>query len=851
MENSETSRAFLRPRPVRVAYLVESSEHSDLMLDAIFAECNSRWGGRYSLIIPCQTGAILSAYSQWLETYDPDIIYTYVDLNEAAIQGIHEKYGPAYLIKHETHEKDKKSERYWWPSLPFECLTSLVVAPQYARAFPQSAPQPMLVIDYLPGYARERFIDNNFGSAYQSFRRWPIPEHLADSVRPLTLASEKLLKDPHGGHRNFKGETVTDTITLLQAMAKNRNTYGVAQLAADSAPHLEIRERFRESFTLVVGDSFADRILFWNDRSLTPAYLGRGFTTLIVSKTQLENADFFEALVAFIKARNSVQRSNGTPWVTLQSMSLTTDELIKLRDQFNGSDKWNGYHVGDPITLENAAPSTKILKNAFGLVTSHMFDRALNWKEFPANGKKVRPPISLPGPLQGIQSPSQATSGVWAADIDIERQNNLTRFSNVRHKWHLPRRLRMHGAFLKPYENSNKQYCYPRTSREGYLILFTGFKEEPPAINLPDDETAFRYSLVNGHDWPPFSRQDREHAPSGSYGWSHPSDKGRYLIGTLRIFGGLQEAGNVLLHKYWKNIFDDLGGAIGAARNDVIKRTLKKRLREGTIGGEDEWDRLTNLVAHEAHNARMPLRTVSFEDLVERYKPLMEEERKAVEKENPPIATEWMLDIPQSLPDSVQWLCSLNVLYQGYEWRCPKCFHSNWNQINNLEVKIPCEICATPQVIPVNKPWDFRLNGFLREALKEHGLLALIWCLIKLEDRCRDTFYFLGPHDLFEIRPRNENANRDNEADLICVVDGDVHLCEVKSSARDIEIASLIKVATRIRPDVVTLAVMENASSKLTLKFNELKSALVGMDIRAELLTLEDDDFDGRVWLPS
>ena len=64
-------------------------------------------------------------------------------------------------------------------------------------------------------------------------------------------------------------------------------------------------------------------------------------------------------------------------------------------------------------------------------------------------------------------------------------------------------------------------------------------------------------------------------------------------------------------------------------------------------------------------------------------------------------------------------------------------------------------------------------------------------------------------------------------------------------------IKTLTNIAKRIRPDVVTLAVMEMDSPRLTAKFNNLKKALTGTDITAELMTLSDDAFDDRVYLPS
>ena len=484
------------------------------MLDAVFAECHTRWGGRYSLVVPCE-----------------------------------------------------------------------------------------------PGQPSDRFVDDNFGTPYGCFSSWPLPDHLADALRTITLISDELLHGP-------EGETVPDTISLLRNMAKRENSFGLAQLAADSAPRIEVRDQAHERFSLIIGDSFADRILYWNDRSLMPAYLGRDFATLIIPQSCLEDEVFFAALAAFLNARNGIRTLQGPPSVELKSASVSAEDLGGLCIRFNQSAGWTNYHVADPATLDSILPSAKALEQASGLVTWRMFDHSTQWREFAAGGTDVRPPAVLPDHLQGLQSPSSATQGVWALDLDIERQNNLTQYINVRHRWRLPRRLRMHGAFCKPYEDSTGgRWRYPRSSREGYLTIFSGFDEEPPTISLPDDETAFRYGLQRGQDWPPASRKDHSNAPSGPYSWSRPSDKGRYLIGALRRFGGLQEAGSVLLNRYWKKVFEELGGAIGAARHDNIKETLKKRLRMRTISSEDDWDRLAKLVAHEAHQVRMPLRVLSFAKL--------------------------------------------------------------------------------------------------------------------------------------------------------------------------------------------------------------------------------------------
>ena len=65
-------------RPVRVAYLVDLFDCPDALLDAIFAESYSRWGGRRTIIVPTTADGIDERYSEWLLFIDPDVIYSFV-----------------------------------------------------------------------------------------------------------------------------------------------------------------------------------------------------------------------------------------------------------------------------------------------------------------------------------------------------------------------------------------------------------------------------------------------------------------------------------------------------------------------------------------------------------------------------------------------------------------------------------------------------------------------------------------------------------------------------------------------------------------------------------------------------
>lgn len=847
--DASTIRCYVRPRPIRVAYLVDEGEYSDRILDAVFAECFSRWGGRYSLVVPSEGGRPRPAYMPWLEVYDPDVVYVYGDIDEVVVTNLHDRLGPAYLSRHDAYDDEPRNDSDFRPRLPLNCLTSLSLVPQYARAHPPSTPRPRFVVDYAPGYARDRFVDDNFGTSWGSFLSWPLPGDLADGLQAITLVAGE--PDPRSGIR-VKGETVHDVASLLRAMAANRRSLGVAQMAADSTPRIEVGRGVSESLSLVIGDHFADRILYWNIRSLMPTYLD-GFTTLIVSPSRLEDDEFLAALVDFVEARNDVHPTNSSRSVELLSVSLGTEDLKGIRERFSSHGRGSMYRVRRQLTLDGAVPSNEILDRSSSLTTGRPLGSAVRWSEFSVAGSEVRLPGVFPHHLEGTHPRSRAAQGLWALDLDMERRNNLARAVNVRYRWRFPRRLRMHGAFLKRNQGFLTQSGhsgYLRSCREGFLTAFSGFGDVSPAISMPDDETAFQYGLERGRDWPPASRKDRQKLISGPYGRTRPSDKGRYLLGALELFGGMQEAGSVLLHPYWKTVFARLGGAVAAERHDDIKRTLKKRFRSRTISSDDEWDRLGKLVSQEAQRVRIPSQTLSFDDLSREFEPFLEKEREQLREHRVEAPDEWLVHSKRSLPESVMWLCSRSVLYQGYELRCPRCLHPNWKAIGELQPEVTCEVCGTGQIVPVDRPWDFRLNGFLREGLKEHGLLALVWCLIRLERRARETFWFLGPRDLFIHYPDRGGTGPDSEVDLVCIVDGKVLLCEVKNSDREIKIGPLVEVAKRMRPDRVVLAVFDLETSRLKSKADKLAHALRDTGVSSELLAREDGDLDSLSILP-
>jgi hypothetical protein len=162
-----------------------------------------------------------------------------------------------------------------------------------------------------------------------------------------------------------------------------------------------------------------------------------------------------------------------------------------------------------------------------------------------------------------------------------------------------------------------------------------------------------------------------------------------------------------------------------------------------------------------------------------------------------------------------------------------------------------CEICGASQPAPVASPWYFKLNSFVLDGLRAHGLLAYLWCLSRLSDQAEGSFFFLDPHELFFTSQSYNEHRPDAEVDLIVVVDGVVRLCEVKTSNQNVELDKFARLAQQIRPDIATLAIMEPRSNATDRRAEDLRELLNGTDIAVEILTFEDDDIHDRPNLPT
>ena len=99
--------ATATPRPIRISFLVPKVPTHEL-LDYVFSNCMSRWGGRRTPIIPCDGKLIGKEYLDLLNFWDADIIYSYVQLDPELRKQIAHCFAPSEIYEHEKDEADPR-----------------------------------------------------------------------------------------------------------------------------------------------------------------------------------------------------------------------------------------------------------------------------------------------------------------------------------------------------------------------------------------------------------------------------------------------------------------------------------------------------------------------------------------------------------------------------------------------------------------------------------------------------------------------------------------------------------------------------------------------------------------------
>lgn len=850
---SKNLQGYVRPRPIRIAFLLSDGKHADLSLDGIFADSYKRWGGRFSLIVPIRDGTISDAYWDWLEAYDPDIVYSYTSLSREFILALHERIYPAEIMVHRQREKLRLDVHGFKPDYRFSPLDSLATIFHHSRFVRRQVGETAGIIDCWSTENPTRFLTDNFGTYHNSYGGGGWPNDARSAATLKTIINPEKYKDrqfgiPHDLDR-FDSE-----LAAFEEFAHNRVS-SLSMASIRFAPKLNIHsDRWSSAFNLVIGNSFKDRIMFWNARAFIPDWLDNDLNCLRVEYKQLEDEAFLTILGEFLKRHNHVNAgSGGTSQLMLRSASLSKEEMADIKAKINSTKPWCIVRTEIVCSLDELVPEKSEFKHAReGHRFGTGFNLGPNTKRFTWQAPALKPPSVPPHILEDAPPRQIFIQGYWAMDCELKSGETSIRLGD-RNRWHLPRRWRMARIpkFERTHDSFNQTFPSPRSNRLGQLTFCTSVDTVIDSITLPNASEAIYGALTADEFYTQDNLKEGRAWPKPKVMYVEPSNEARYFDGVLDLLGGLGPAANYLLHPFLRKLFEDLGGAQEVAWEKVQPtfNALSKRARHDErfdLNNEADCKALAHLVVKAARGLKSPIEMVSFSSLQKKWDEyrIAYWDRTGRSVPDSDDNYNWEGRERDSLKNCLIALRQKNVLFQGQHFVCEKCHHRNWVDLNEIKAEQYCSICQTSRAAPVTGDWFFRPNEFLIQCLRDRSVLSLVWVLYVLSSRCHSSFYYTGPTKFFYTHKSFEANQPDSEADLLVVADGQTILCEVKSSwsvLRDKDIMQLVSQAKRIRPDLVILAVMAK-NKKLNAVMIDAQKTLAKDGIEFDILTWHQDD---------
>lgn len=778
-------------RPIKVAYVVPYDETpvNHMILDAVFHESYTRWAGAYTLIIPADsTNFLHPEYKSWLEFFDPDFVYTYLDLDPSLVEKIDRSCSPIAFLRHKMRGQNP-DERGWRAFTPewgisFQAVSSRTTIPSphtqpFSFVARELEPEVTVATQYPEGFMGRLFGDN-FGNA---FHPNAVTHAIPGLYKTLCLVPEDLPVNIVVGT-----ERCISMAEMLSAIGKRR-ALPIARLAMAHSEAIPRAEPYpwADSFSLFVGSTLLDRLHFWNARHFAPGHAA-SLGSMVLEPDFFKDDELVKQLGQYLNNNNFLGQNNGPARVAIRSYSQTNEELSSIAEGLR-KQTYNlvilGKEFGHP-----AVPKDQDLERAFVRGTTDTCTFKVFEDSNILTAKEPNHFAFLPPRFKGL------ANGQWITELDIQRHNNLSRSSNVVDTWELPRRREVVHAFTNKLGKVTRNHNLAVLPSAGDFP-FTGgsmFQDSTYSLLLPDDETFFRFLVLEYREY--LIDDLRATVKRPRYQDLQISDKGQNLRGVISMFRNLSEACEMLANKFWRQV-------LRAGKPESVRHLIFTR---NQLNGYLPNDRSTK------EHLKTKLR-LSDDGKVAQY-------------------------LEGSLTDSLEYLIRANVFFCVHQWRCEYCGHTNCRSFDSMKVRNDCEICSTDYLAPIDLEWTYQLNEFVFRSLVMHTGLPVLWTLGFLRDRfARGSFWYFPEVDLFEKYDAPETRK---EIDILCIRSGKFIAVEVKRSASQLfnkpeAISSFIQKMNLIRPDIAILSFEQYCDSEGDVEAAKISLSQAMTDVRKHL----------------
>ncbi|HEY4084116.1 MAG TPA: hypothetical protein VGM81_25780 [Burkholderiaceae bacterium] len=807
---------------MRIAYVVEDGIDSHAWLDEIFGNCFGRHGGRQSLIVPVVNGEIADRYKTWLRLLDPDHLVLLTYDNAAWVEPLARLLADTKL--HARPRVRDAAEPHPRVAIEPQALSSVSWLPFMKVVSGRFRAAPGFILDKFPSWPDDGLVKDNFGTLANSL--YPFPMHDQIGVPPLMMTPPNAPEN-RWNFRISGGEEMQDGYAMVERLSNAGNVVTLAQLSNMSSQPFRVTHPWNESFCVVIGDSFLDRVSCWNAALLYGDAHTQALKTMRLPAAAAGDNMKLAQIGSYLARRNLIDvRGQGPTQVTVRSHSLTADQLEAVAVQLREATRWAQVGVRLIGASDECCPEDERVVAVRGRFSP--FDPQDSTESRMTDQTSV---VSVARPFHMGYTVGQHpffARGDWYIDLTIDRQGDGV-FTNLRDEWVLPNRPGL-----------TRRVCSSpgaRLLRHGRIACPVNVERGSIEISCPTDDEVIRSLLTQPVL---YDHNDARSAldRAASYRWAAASDKGRYLQGTLGMFQSLDNAARVLGGHFWRSQFLRMASPALDQKQDIIN-DLKARLRAENgplvVADDEGWERLAQRVIEKVGRLRKPRERIRFKDLLTDW---TAELQQAVDADGN-LARERervMSEAKEELERSLGHLLECGVFYRGHAWSCRHCSHANWAAVDALSGTLDCEVCATTHQLPVDLTLDFRLNEFFSACLREHDTLAVIWALSELRRRSNSLFIYGPQMNLYEDYPENQGERPNRELDVVGVADGKFVVGEVKVDVRlisDRDIADLADAAGKVGADRVVLMALRGDPAALERKVDRLRQ-LVPAHIKVE-----------------
>ena len=628
---------YIDKRPMRIAFLVDSSPDSVKTIDQIISYNRGLWGGRYNPIILTDGNTIKDKWWKFLRDVDPDIIKPLVPLSTGLIEKFEKFLSPLTI---EEFREDTL------PDLVTEVNTRITPAGidiNSSNIYKELVllGEPVLGtfdVDEMDDDIGKFFLLRNFGTyertnvrhhmggrfwiprlfgdrlsqgmvppeIHVGFERSNIPfSNAVISKESLQRSECWVLLDKENKQRHYVqningrlcvfpetrsfsaefGEVkkevflITSRSSLVDTLLELSQAQNVVyrdQICAFPNTEQDIKNGWQSRFEVIVGDTLQDVVYFWNRPWLLSRWRRKYMNQLLLPINLATDPSMEDALCSWIK-RNIRKQGNNLEPVDFVSFSTEQPDLESIAGKFQRKLEvfTHAKHYAAPQipTLASEHLSFFLDENPFS-------SRDSSIQTHRAQGTQDILEVTEPNGLAQYNS-----DGHWMADFYIEFTHD--RYENQED---IIRRVDDRSSFWKfPNRNHLASNIFNRFSRirqNGFPSALMKRGEKVLRLTLESPESVVASLFYSNNRFVYEDSDPRVQVATAPYYYSDVSDKGKYLQGVLELFGNLTFTYEIFRNPYWRTMFDLLSKNTHAEQSaeEAVANKIRKQInRSGPL----------------------------------------------------------------------------------------------------------------------------------------------------------------------------------------------------------------------------------------------------------------------------